>query len=86
LFWGPERHGPGNNIFIFTEGPDGNRIEISAELEVVHDRPVKTWPHEERTLNLGGGGGLQGIHCIQRPSALPGCYTRSDTPKLSLPA
>ena len=54
LIWGPGRHGPGNNLFIFIEDPDGNRIEVSAELEVVHDRPVKDWPHEERTLNLWG--------------------------------
>ena len=54
LMWGPGRHGPGNNLFIFITDPDGNWIEISAELEVVHDRPVKTWPHGERTLNLWG--------------------------------
>jgi catechol 2,3-dioxygenase-like lactoylglutathione lyase family enzyme len=54
LVWGPGRHGPGNNLFIFIEDPDGNRIEVSAELEVVHDRPVKDWSHEERTLNLWG--------------------------------
>jgi catechol 2,3-dioxygenase-like lactoylglutathione lyase family enzyme len=54
LIWGPGRHGPGNNLFVFIEDPDGNRIEVSAELEVVHDRPVRDWPHEERTLNLWG--------------------------------
>ncbi|WP_311028711.1 VOC family protein [Mesorhizobium koreense] len=54
LMWGPGRHGPGNNLFIFIEDPDGNWIEISAELEVVHDRPVKNWPQEARTLNLWG--------------------------------
>jgi catechol 2,3-dioxygenase-like lactoylglutathione lyase family enzyme len=59
LFWGPGRHGPGNNLFIFIEDPDGNWIEISAELEVVHDREVKIWPHEERTLNLWGRGVLR---------------------------
>ena len=59
LFWGPGRHGPGNNLFIFIKDPDENWIEISAELEVVHDRPVKTWPHEERTLNLWGRGVLR---------------------------
>lgn len=59
LFWGPGRHGPGNNLFIFIEDPDQNWIEISAELEVVHDRPVKNWPHEERTLNLWGRGVLR---------------------------
>ena len=54
LMWGPGRHGPGNNLFIFIEDRDGNWIEISAELEVVQDRPAKEWPHAERTLNLWG--------------------------------
>lgn len=54
LMWGPGRHGPGNNLFIFIEDPDGNWIEISAELEVIHDRPPMDWPQEERTLNLWG--------------------------------
>jgi catechol 2,3-dioxygenase len=54
ITWGPGRHGPGNNIFIFIEDPDGNWIEISAELEVIYDRPVKEWKHEHRTLNYWG--------------------------------
>lgn len=59
LIWGPGRHGPGNNIFIFIEDPDGNWIEISAELEVVYDRMPKDWPHEEYTLNSWGRGILR---------------------------
>jgi catechol 2,3-dioxygenase len=59
LDWGPGRHGPGNNLFAFITDPDGNWIEISAELEVIHDRPAKTWVHEERTLNLWGPGKLR---------------------------
>ena len=54
LMWGPGRHGPGNNLFVFITDPDGNWVEVSAELEVVHDRPIVEWPHEERTLNLWG--------------------------------
>ena len=54
LMWGPGRHGPGNNLFIFIEDPDGNWIEVSAELEVVHDREVKDWPQHPRTLNKWG--------------------------------
>lgn len=54
LMWGPGRHGPGNNLFIFIVDPDGNWIEVSAELEVIYDRAVKHWPHGERTLNLWG--------------------------------
>jgi catechol 2,3-dioxygenase-like lactoylglutathione lyase family enzyme len=54
IMWGPGRHGPGNNLFVFIVDPDGNWIEISAEIEVVHSRPMQVWPHGERTLNLWG--------------------------------
>ena len=54
LMWGPGRHGPGNNLFIFIEDPDNNWIEISAELETMHNRPLKNWPQEPNTLNLWG--------------------------------
>jgi catechol 2,3-dioxygenase len=53
--WGPGRHGPGNNLFIFIHDPDKNWVEISAELEIVPaGRPAGVWPHEERTLNSWG--------------------------------
>jgi catechol 2,3-dioxygenase len=53
--WGPGRHGPGNNLFVFVHDPDGNWVEISAELErVTTERPIGSWPHEERTLNSWG--------------------------------
>ena len=54
IAWGPGRHGPGNNLFIFIKDPDGNMIEISAEMEVIRDRPVKEWKHEPYTLNMWG--------------------------------
>lgn len=58
--WGPGRHGPGDNLFLFVHDPDGNWVEISAELEHVEaDRPVGTWPHEEYTLNKWGAGFLR---------------------------
>ncbi len=54
LTWGPGRHGPGNNLFIFITDPDGNWIEISAELEVIYDRDTVDWPQHPRTLNKWG--------------------------------
>ena len=54
IMWGPGRHGPGNNLFVFIEDPDGNWIEISAELEVIYGRPAKVWPHAPYTLNQWG--------------------------------
>ncbi len=54
LIWGPGRHGPGNNLFVFIEDIDKNWIELSAELEIIHDRKKKEWPQKEKTLNLWG--------------------------------
>ena len=55
IWWGPGRHGPGNNLFLMIRDPDGNRIEISAEMEHLdRDAPHRVWPQEERTLNLWG--------------------------------
>ena len=55
LWWGPGRHGPGNDLFFMIQDPQGYLIEISAELEIVPDEVEKrSWKHEERTLNLWG--------------------------------
>jgi catechol 2,3-dioxygenase len=55
LWWGPGRHGPGNNLFFMIEDPDGHKVEFSAELELMPAQmPYRTWPHEQRTLNLWG--------------------------------
>ena len=55
IWWGPGRHGPGNNLFLMIRDPDGNRIEISAELErMPAGIPHRVWPQEERKLNLWG--------------------------------
>ena len=59
LSWGPGRHGPGNNLFVFIRDVDNNWIELSAELEIVHDRGIKKWPQAEKTLNLWGKGILR---------------------------
>jgi catechol 2,3-dioxygenase len=57
LWWGPGRHGPGNNLFFMVKDPHGYLVEISAELEIVPDGIEKReWAHEERTLNLWGPG------------------------------
>lgn len=76
IMWGPGRHGPGNNIFVFVEDPDGNWIEISAELEVIYDRPVKQWKHEPRTLNSWG-------HAILRVPADKPASTEREMHELS---
>lgn len=60
IFWGPGRHGPGNNLFIMVKDPDGNPVELSAEIEEVEkDRQTGFWIHNERTLNSWGKGLLR---------------------------
>ena len=60
IVWGPGRHGPGNNLFFMINDPDGNWVEISAELEqLTCERQVGIWPHGEKALNLWGPGYLR---------------------------
>jgi catechol-2,3-dioxygenase len=57
--WGPGRHGPGNNLFVFFDDPAGNHIELSAEMEKFHDDRVayspRQWDPIPRSVNLWGG-------------------------------
>lgn len=47
ISWGLGRHGPGHNLFIYYNDPEGNTIEIFSELDQIHDdatyRPL-VWP------------------------------------------
>lgn len=55
LKWGPGRHGPGHNLFFMIHDPDGNWIEMSAELDILPESaPAGKWRHEARTLNSWG--------------------------------
>ena len=57
--WGPGRHGPGNNLFVFFDDPAGNHVELSAEMEKFHDDRVeyvpRRWEPRPETVNLWGG-------------------------------
>lgn len=57
--WGPGRHGPGNNLFLFLDDPDGNHIELSAEMERFFDDraryETRIWDEAPATINLWGG-------------------------------
>lgn len=59
VVWGPGRHGPGNNLFIFFDDPAGNHIELSAEMEKFHDDRVayvpRRWRPVPASVNLWGG-------------------------------
>lgn len=57
--WGPGRHGPGNNLFVFFDDPAGNHIELSAEMEKFYDDTVeyvtRKWEPIPNSVNLWGG-------------------------------
>ncbi|MEM5438755.1 VOC family protein [Paraburkholderia diazotrophica] len=60
IFFGPGRHGPGNNLFFMITDPDGNRVELSCDLQRVEAaHPPGVWPHEEYTLNSWGRGWIR---------------------------
>ena len=55
IWWGPGRHGAGNNLFFMVKDPEGNNIEISAELETLpKGEPGKRWAAGAKALNLWG--------------------------------
>jgi len=57
--WGPGRHGPGNNVFLMFDDPDGFHIELSSEMEHyfddVADYGVRQWEPSDTAVNLWGG-------------------------------
>ena len=60
IWWGPGRHGPGNNLFFMIQDPDGVAVELSAELEhLPRYTAARAWPHDERALNLWGPGWMR---------------------------
>jgi catechol 2,3-dioxygenase len=58
--WGPGRHGPGNNLFVFVDDPDGRHVELSCEMEVFWDdhasyaRDARVWSRSGSIGNLWG--------------------------------
>ncbi len=60
IWWGPGRHGPGNNLFFMIRDPHGDPVELSAEIErMPREMAARLWPAEERTLNLWGPGWIR---------------------------
>jgi catechol 2,3-dioxygenase-like lactoylglutathione lyase family enzyme len=72
LIWGPGRHGIGHNLFAYHRNPDGQIIELFAELDKMYDEDLgyfeprpwhrdrpqrpKIWPKDPSSSNLWGIG------------------------------
>jgi catechol 2,3-dioxygenase-like lactoylglutathione lyase family enzyme len=60
IWWGPGRHGPGNNLFFMIKDPHGQPLEFSAEIESMpREMAARVWPMNERSLNLWGPGWIR---------------------------
>jgi len=58
LIWGPSRHGPGNNLFIYFHDPAGAMIEVCAEIARMPpdgDYLARQWPGGLGSINQWGG-------------------------------
>jgi catechol 2,3-dioxygenase-like lactoylglutathione lyase family enzyme len=58
LIWGPSRHGPGNNRFVYFHDHDGAMIELCSDLAQMPptgDYQPRNWPSRVGTINQGGG-------------------------------
>ena len=56
--WGPSRHGPGNNHFLYLHDADGAMIENCSELAQMAptgDYVARKWPIDPTTINQWGG-------------------------------
>jgi catechol-2,3-dioxygenase len=70
LIWGPGRHGVGHNIFTYHHDPDGNIVEVFADMDRISDERLgyfdprphhqdfpqrpKVWPRELVAANMWG--------------------------------
>lgn len=58
VIWGPSRHGPGNNHFLYFHDNDGAMIECCSELAKMPpegDYQAREWPIDPTTINQWGG-------------------------------
>ena len=70
LIWGPGRHGIGHNLFAYHRNPDGQIVELFAELDRINDEDLgyfeprpwhkdrpqkpKVWPKDPSASNVWG--------------------------------
>jgi catechol 2,3-dioxygenase-like lactoylglutathione lyase family enzyme len=55
LIWGPSRHGPGNNHFMYFHDNDGAMIELCCDLAQMRDYQPRTWSGGLKPINQWAG-------------------------------
>jgi catechol 2,3-dioxygenase-like lactoylglutathione lyase family enzyme len=54
LIWGPSRHGPGNNQFMYFHDHDGAMIELCSDIAQMGDYQPRRWPGGLKPINQWG--------------------------------
>jgi catechol 2,3-dioxygenase-like lactoylglutathione lyase family enzyme len=86
LIWGPSRHGPGNNQFMYFHDNDGAMIELCSELAQMPPEGsyiAREWPLDPTTINQWGGPPplkfiLTGFPIVQPDQGRPSWAVRPD--------
>jgi catechol-2,3-dioxygenase len=55
VIYGPGRHGPGNNLFVYIPDPAGNIVELTSELLQIWDEESyqpQDWPNVPRSVDV----------------------------------
>ena len=55
LIWGPSRHGPGNNHFMYFHDHDGAMIELCSDIAQMGDYQPRRWPAVRSRSTSGAG-------------------------------
>lgn len=58
IIYGPSRHGPGHNLFIYIPDPAGNVIELTCEIDLIRDEETYqslNWKNEPQTVDVWRG-------------------------------
>ncbi len=68
LIWGPSRHGPGNNQFMYFHDHDGAMIELCSDIAQMGDYQPRRWPGGLKPINQWGGPPPAAVHPHRLPA------------------
>jgi catechol 2,3-dioxygenase-like lactoylglutathione lyase family enzyme len=90
LIYGPSRHGPGNNQFMYFHDHDGAMVELCADMARMSDYQPRTWPGGLGSINQWGSPPpprfiLTGFPLIAPDAANPSYAMRSDRTAAAAP-
>ena len=68
LIWGPSRHGPGNNQFMYFHDHDGAMIELCSDIAQMGDYQPRRWPGGLEADQPVGRAAARAVHPHRLPA------------------